>query len=230
MGSVIRISPPISTVIVSDASDLVLGHVTGGILTTAALEDEQTITTANSKSSTIRINFYDMVENGVNISILFESRYFPVLVFFLVSYFLGLYSILQVMTANCKRVSSRNNLATNGVIHVVEELLQPVTKSLTDIVSSNPQLSYLKTGTIQWALTCLCCKIVSSMFIVNDIRIFVFISALGASGISHGLRLDGQFTLLAPTDNAFRKLDGQLLNRILADKRCLKSKLNKMLL
>lgn len=50
------------------------------------------------------------------------------------------------MTANCKRVSSRNNLATNGVIHVVDEVLQPVTKSLTDIVSSNPQLSYLKTG------------------------------------------------------------------------------------
>lgn len=76
MGSVIRISPPISTVIVSDASDLVLGHVTGGILTTATLEDEQTITTANSKSSTIRINFYDMVDTGVNIHILFESNYF----------------------------------------------------------------------------------------------------------------------------------------------------------
>lgn len=81
------------------------------------------------------------------------------------------------MTANCKRVSSRNNLATNGVIHVVEELLQPVTKSLTDIVSSNPQLSYLKTGTIQWALTCLCCKIVSSMFI-GTIYVFLFLFQL----------------------------------------------------
>lgn len=168
MGSVIRISPPISTVIVSDASDLVLSHVTGGILTTTTLEDEQTITSANSKSSTIRINFYDMVDNGV-------------------------------MTANCKRVSSRNNLATNGVIHVVDEVLQPVTKSLTDIVSSNPQLSYLKT-------------------------------ALGTSGISHDLRLEGQFTLLAPTDNAFRKLDGQLLNRTLTDKRCLKKIINNHLL
>lgn len=96
MGSVIRISPPISTVIVSDASDLVLGHVTGGILTTAALEDEQTITTANSKSSTIRINFYDMVENGVNISILFESRYFPVLVW------VFLYHIFYVFILFCR--------------------------------------------------------------------------------------------------------------------------------
>jgi hypothetical protein len=50
------------------------------------------------------------------------------------------------MTANSIRVSSRDNLATNGVIHVVDEVLQPVTKSLMDIISSNPQLSYLKTG------------------------------------------------------------------------------------
>lgn len=76
------------------------------------------------------------------------------------------------MTANCKLVSSRNNLATNGVIHVVDEVLQPVTKSLTDIVSSNPQLSYLKTGTIQLMLiTCLCCKIVNCVFIINKIHV-----------------------------------------------------------
>lgn len=86
MGSVIRISPPISTVIVSDASDLVLSHVTGGILTTTTLEDEQTITSANSKSSTIRINFYDMVDNGVNILILCEPKYCT-LFFFFISYF-----------------------------------------------------------------------------------------------------------------------------------------------
>lgn len=85
MGSVIRISPPISTVIVSDASDLVLSHVTGGILTTTTLEDEQTITSANSKSSTIRINFYDMVDNGVNILILCEPKYCTL--FFFISYF-----------------------------------------------------------------------------------------------------------------------------------------------
>lgn len=67
MNSVIRISPPISTIIVSDASDLVLGHVAGGILTTSRLTDEQIITSAGSKSSTIRVNFYDMVGDGVSI-------------------------------------------------------------------------------------------------------------------------------------------------------------------
>lgn len=160
MNSVIRISPSESTLLVSDASDLVLGHVAGGILTTTRLEDEQTITSANSKSSTIRVNFYDMVDDGI-------------------------------MTANCKRISSRDNLATNGVIYVVEDVLQPVTKSLMDIISSNPQLSYLKT-------------------------------AIGRTDLGLSLRSNGQFTLFAPTDNAFKKLDGGLLQRILSDQRCLK--------
>ena len=66
MNSVIRISPPISTLIVNDASDLVLGHVTGGILSTSRLQDEQIITTANSKSSTVRVNFYDKADNRGN--------------------------------------------------------------------------------------------------------------------------------------------------------------------
>ena len=66
MNSVIRISPPISTLIVNDASDLVLGHVTGGILSTSRLQDEQIITTANSKSSTVRINFYDKADKRGN--------------------------------------------------------------------------------------------------------------------------------------------------------------------
>lgn len=52
----------------------------------------------------------------------------------------------KLMTANCRKVKSRDNIATNGVIHVVEGLLEPVTKSILDIISKNPQLSYLKTA------------------------------------------------------------------------------------
>ena len=52
---------------------------------------------------------------------------------------------------------------------------------------------------------------------------FDFLSVLGHSNIGHDLRLDGQYTLFAPTDNAFKNLDPQLLNRITTDQRCLKS-------
>lgn len=51
-----------------------------------------------------------------------------------------------MMTANCKRVLSKDNEAIGGVIHVVEDILHPVTGSLIDIISSNPALSYMKTG------------------------------------------------------------------------------------
>lgn len=51
------------------------------------------------------------------------------------------------MTANCVPVTSRDNLASNGVIHTVEKVLKPVTETLLDIVQSRPELTTLKTGT-----------------------------------------------------------------------------------
>lgn len=50
------------------------------------------------------------------------------------------------MTANCITVTSRDKVATNGVIHTVEKVLEPVSQTLLDIVSSDPEMSYLKTG------------------------------------------------------------------------------------
>lgn len=41
------------------------------------------------------------------------------------------------MIVNCKCVLLRNNLVINGVIYVVDEVLQLVIKLLMDIVSSN---------------------------------------------------------------------------------------------
>ena len=97
----------------------------------------------------------------------------------------------DLMTANCIRVTSRDRVATNGVIHTVEKVLKPVSQTLLDIVSSDPEMSYLKT-------------------------------AIGKSGLGKSLREDGQFTLFAPSDSAFRKLDPVLLFRILeGDTDCL---------
>lgn len=49
------------------------------------------------------------------------------------------------------------------------------------------------------------------------------LSAIGSTGLGQDLRNDGQFTLFAPSDNAFQKLDNTLLQTILNDQRCLKS-------
>jgi hypothetical protein len=61
-----------------------------------------------------------------------------------------IYSLLnilfQLVTANCKRVAKADNLASNGVIHVVTEVLKPVTDTLMELIQKNPELSTLKTG------------------------------------------------------------------------------------
>ncbi|KAH9504656.1 hypothetical protein Btru_062520 [Bulinus truncatus] len=51
----------------------------------------------------------------------------------------------KLMTANCVPVLTRDNMATNGVIHTVSKVLKPVTESLLDIIKSRPELSTLKT-------------------------------------------------------------------------------------
>lgn len=94
MGFVIRILLLISIVIVSDVFDLVLSYVMGGILMIIILEDEQMIISVNFKFFIIRINFYDMVDNGVYIFIFCELKYcmlffFLFYIFMFLIYFVG---------------------------------------------------------------------------------------------------------------------------------------------
>ncbi|XP_033738333.1 transforming growth factor-beta-induced protein ig-h3-like isoform X3 [Pecten maximus] len=105
----------------------------------------------------------------------------------------------KVMLANCQRVTSSDNIASNGVIHVVDQVLTPVTESIIDIISKDPNLSYLKT-------------------------------ALGQTALSSSLREDGQFTIYAPTDAAFRQLERGVLHRLLNQSTCLKKVLQNHIL
>lgn len=47
-------------------------------------------------------------------------------------------------------------------------------------------------------------------------------AAVAASGLNNLLESDGQFTLLAPTNEAFEKIPAETLNRILGDPEALK--------
>ncbi|KAL4236692.1 hypothetical protein ACF0H5_005076 [Mactra antiquata] len=98
----------------------------------------------------------------------------------------------KVITANCQRVTSVDNIADNGVIHIVENVLKPVTDTLLDLIKKNPELSILKT-------------------------------ALGSSQLGSMLKdEDGQFTILAPTDSAFKKYEDLLL-KITSNSDCLEN-------
>ncbi|XP_068947989.1 transforming growth factor-beta-induced protein ig-h3 [Petaurus breviceps papuanus] len=55
-------------------------------------------------------------------------------------------------------------------------------------------------------------------------------AAVAASGLNTLLESDGQFTFLAPTNEAFKKIDPETLNRILGDPEALKDLLNNHIL
>ena len=49
----------------------------------------------------------------------------------------------RLMTANCARITSINNYATNGVVHVVDRMIRPVTKTIAELLAQDNQFSVL---------------------------------------------------------------------------------------
>lgn len=51
----------------------------------------------------------------------------------------------KLVTANCAPVGSPDNMAENGVVHSIGQVLTPVHYTLIDLVSRDPELNYFKT-------------------------------------------------------------------------------------
>ena len=102
----------------------------------------------------------------------------------------------RVFTVNCARVISANNAAINGVVHVVDSVLHPVTDTLAGSLRKDGRLG-------------------SWMALLSDAGLLDELS-----------RLDGEWTLLVPTDVALRAMDRNFKRRLSNDKNCLKSKLS----
>jgi len=95
------------------------------------------------------------------------------------------------MTVNGKRVSKADVLAEDdqvrNVIHVTTEVLYPLVKKNYTV----PQV------------------------LLNDRRFSTLVSVLRDTGLLNALEQDGPFTLFAPTNGAFQKLDDKELNNLL---------------
>ena len=82
--------------------------------------------------------------------------------------------------ANCARVTSRDHYATNGIAHIVDRVILPATQTIAEIVQNDIQLRSLK-------------------------------EALEKTNMLEKLsQPEGQYTLFAPTDDAFAKMDDKL--------------------
>ena len=50
----------------------------------------------------------------------------------------------RAVMANCAKVTSRDHYSTNGVVHIVDKVMMPATKTLKEMVETDIQLSSLR--------------------------------------------------------------------------------------
>ncbi|XP_026137588.1 periostin-like isoform X1 [Carassius auratus] len=104
-----------------------------------------------------------------------------------------------IVTVNCARIIHGNQVATNGVVHVIDRVITAVGNTIQDVIEVDDDLSTLS-------------------------------NVASASGLIEKLGQPGHFTLFAPTNEAFDKLDREVLNRLMEDKKSLQALFNYHLL
>ena len=93
-------------------------------------------------------------------------------------------------TANCAPISKYDQEAENGIVHVIDRVLMPVTKTLMELVRERSDMAVLQT-------------------------------VLDKTDLAKQLEnKEKQFTLFAPTDKAFEKLDPNVRRTIKEGKGC----------
>ncbi|GAA6094804.1 periostin, osteoblast specific factor b isoform X1 [Tachysurus ichikawai] len=104
-----------------------------------------------------------------------------------------------VVTVNCARIIHGNQVATNGVVHVIDRVVTAVGNTIQDVLDIEEDLSSLNT-------------------------------VASNAGLLEMLGKPGHFTLFAPTNDAFSKLDKEVLDRLMGNKGALKALFNYHLL
>merc|ERR1711973_30090 len=95
------------------------------------------------------------------------------------------------ITVNGKAVKYPDIKASNGIIHIIKDVIYPIpTSNIAEVVSGDERFSTL-------------------------------LAAVGAAGLADTLATGGPFTVFAPTNEAFAKVPEDALNGLLADKEAL---------
>ncbi|XP_031621151.1 transforming growth factor-beta-induced protein ig-h3 [Contarinia nasturtii] len=145
---------------------IIMNHIVPEIVNIEDVENEQLLVTAYD-NATIRMNIFPRPPGHREED---ESPY--------------------RYTANCAPISKADQEAENGIVHVVDRVLLPVTKSLMELVRERSDMAVLQT-------------------------------VLDRTDLAKQLEnKDKQFTLFAPTDKAFEKLDPHVRRTIKDGKGC----------
>lgn len=147
--------------------DLALNHIVNDWIDIEDVENEQ-ILVSDYQNSTIRINVFPPQPHSFE----YGFRY----------------------TANCVPIIKTNQIAKNGIVHVIERVMTPVKDNLMELIRQRSDMAVLRTVLEKTDL-----------------------AALLEKETKH-------FTLFAPTDSAFEKLSPQLRRIIKNGSGCAMSK------
>lgn len=145
---------------------IIMSHIVPEVISIEDIENEQLLVTAY-ENTTIRMNIFPRPPGNRKPD---ESPY--------------------RYTANCAPISQVDQEAENGIVHVVDRVLMPVTKSLMELVRDRSDMAVLQT-------------------------------VLDKTDLAKQLEnKNKQFTMFAPTDKAFEKLDPHVRRTIKEGKGC----------
>lgn len=151
------------------SKDLALNHIVDDWLDIHDIENEQILQT-QYENLTIRMNIYPRPPNDDS------------------------YEYMYRYTANCAPLVKVNQMAENGIVHMVDRVMTPVTKNLMELVRSRSDMAVLRT-------------------------------VLEKTNLAELLEKDTKhFTLFAPNDKAFGKLNEHLRRTMKSGNECAISK------
>ena len=108
-------------------------------------------------------------------------------------------------TANCVPITKPNKFSQNGIVHQVQKVLRPVRQNVMEIIRSRDDMTILRTVLEKTKLD----KILEGKLEKDE--------ESKASAAK-------QFSIFAPTDSAFEKLDPQLKRKVKEGAACAESK------
>lgn len=152
--------------------DLILNHIVPDRINIEDIENEQILVT-EYKNATIRMNIFPRPPGkSRDDDDDYSYRY----------------------TANCAPLTKVNQEAENGIVHVIDRVLTPVTKTIMELLRERNDMAVLQT-------------VLEKTDLAKELA-----------------NADKQFTLFAPTDAAFGKLEPHLRRTIKEGKGCALSK------
>lgn len=115
-------------------------------------------------------------------------------------------SYRYLYTANCVPIVKANKIGKNGIVHKIQNVLTPVKQNLMDIIRSREDMTILRT-------------------VLEKTKMDKMLEGVADDDEDDSTKKPAitQFTVFAPTDSAFEKLDPQLKRKIKEGAACAES-------